>query len=87
MSLQKLKSWLKQPPYFALRGKLYAAINAGELSRDTRLDSAISLHTDSLEMVEIVMIIAEHGKSKFGTVGDLLNFLESEDSEYERKRS
>ena len=88
MSLQKLKSWWKRPPYVLLREKVQAAIETGELTRHMPLGAAfriIQMLGDSLDLVEILMVLEEHGLHKSDSVGDLLSLLESEDDEYKRK--
>jgi len=70
------------------REKLYAAIESGELTRYMPLGSAFSIiqkSADSLEVVEIVMMVGEHGLHKSDSLEVLLNMLESEDEEYKRK--
>ena len=79
----------REPPYSDSRRKISAAMEAGKISEETNVPTALRLVVDPHYALALTMIIKKRGKEFAFPVGDvrgLIWLLERLDREYERKR-
>jgi acyl carrier protein len=67
----------------SLRGNLKRAIKSGRLKREDDLEAVGEqlsdiFQCDSLDLVELAMIIEEHGGKSAKTVGELIDLIEKD---------
>ena len=83
----KLAEVFKQRALFSeIRRKLTAAIEAGKITKQTDASAALRVVLDSLDVVELVMVLEEQGEGddfSACNVGELLWRLDRLDREYE----
>jgi hypothetical protein len=86
MKLAKL--FKPETPFAEYRQKLRAAIEAGKISENTDASDALRIVLDSLDVVELVMVLEEQGEGddlSARNVRGLLLRLDRLDREYERQ--